>query len=281
MRNDANADQIAYWNARTGETWARLQDLLDRQLEPLGAAAMRRLQPQVGWRVLDVGCGCGQTSLALAEAVGPDGSVLGVDISEPMLAVGRRRVVERRVTNLVFEQADAQIETFAPEYDAVFSRFGVMFFADPQAAFANLNSALRPGGQLAFVCWRDVSLNLFMTRPMAAAAHLLPPSGPPADPYAPGPFAFADIERLHGILSRAGFADIIAEPHDEAIGGGTLEEATRMALSIGPLGMAMREHAHLADAIRDAVREALEPYLVNGRVFLPSASWMVAARKPD
>lgn len=281
MRTDANADQIAYWNARTGETWARLQDLLDRQLEPLGRAALQKLAPQPGWRVLDVGCGCGQTSLALAEAVGPDGAVLGVDISEPMLAVGRRRADDQRLKNLIFRQADAQIEPFAPEFDGIFSRFGVMFFADPQAAFRNLWAALRPGGRLAFVCWRDVSLNLFKTRPMAAAAHLLPPSAAPTDPYAPGLFAFADVERLTDILTHAGFGDITAEAHDEAIGGGTLEEATRMALSIGPLGMAMREHPHLADAIRDTVRAALESYLVNERVYLPSASWMVSARKPE
>jgi SAM-dependent methyltransferase len=272
----ANADQINFWNAEAGETWAALQARLDGQLGSLGALAMDALAPAAGERLIDVGCGCGQTTVTLAERVGPTGSVLGVDVSGPMLAVARSRAGD--AAGVGFLEADAQTHAFEPDgADAVFSRFGVMFFADPIAAFANLRAAVAPGGRLAFVCWRAMELNLFMTVPlMAALSHLATAPAPP-DPTAPGPFAFADKERVTDILARAGWSQIRMEPHDEAIGGGTLEETVETALRIGPLGRALREQPESAQAARNAVREALAPYLGKHGVALPSASWIVTA----
>lgn len=275
MTSDANAAQVEYWNAGAGDTWASLQDRLDAQLEPLGQAATAALAPRPGERVLDIGCGAGQTSLALAAAVSPGGSVLGVDISRPLLEVARRRA---GANGPDFLEADAQTYPFEPgAFDGAFSRFGVMFFADPVAAFSNVRRALKPGGRMAFVCWRRPDENPFMTLPMAAALSLLPPP-PQGDPLAPGPFAFADPERVRHILSQAGFGAVETTPHDRKIGSGDLEQTLGVALKVGPLGAMLREHPEQRDKVIEAVREALRPHEGQDGVKLPSASWIVTAR---
>ena len=237
----ANADQIAYWNASAGETWAALWDRLDRQIEPLGRLAMDALAIGPGERLIDIGCGCGQTTLELARRAGPSGNVVGVDVSAPMLAVARRRARALSLAEVEFLEADAQTHGFdSAGADALFSRFGVMFFADPAAAFANLRSALASGGRLGFVCWRAMELNTFMTLPMSAALPLLPPIAP-QPPGGPGPFAFDDADRVRAILADAGFRGVELRPHDEAIGGGDIDETLDLALKIGPLGAAVRD----------------------------------------
>ncbi|MGL4543820.1 MAG: class I SAM-dependent methyltransferase, partial [Polymorphobacter sp.] len=235
----ANAEQIDYWNAKAGETWARFQEQLDRQIAPLGAAGIRALAPQPGERILDIGCGCGATTLALAAEVAPGGSVLGLDISQPMLDVARRRAAG--VANVAFREADAQTDDFGRGgFDAIFSRFGVMFFADPQAAFANIATKLAPGGRLTFVCWRPLVENDWMRVPLAAALPLLPPL-PPPDPLAPGPFAFADPDRVRALLTGAGWHSVNVEPWDADIGSGDLDATVDLTFRVGPLGMALRE----------------------------------------
>lgn len=275
----ANAAQVAYWNDAAGRTWADLQDRIDRQIRPLGLAAMDRLDPRPGERVLDVGCGCGDSSLELARRVGPEGEVLGLDISAPMLEVARERARAAGARNLVFQEADAQTATLPGDRDAVFSRFGVMFFADPTAAFANLRSALRPGGRLGFVCWRPLAENLWMRLPAETAADLVP-AAPPPEPGAPGPFAFADPDRVRRILSEAGFTGIELSPHDEAIGGLDLEGTVQMSFRVGPLGAILRERPDLAPVLSERVREAVSPWLRGDAVYMPSATWLVSARNP-
>lgn len=274
----ANADQTAYWNNDAGTTWAELQDLLDVQLEPLGRRVLDALSPQPGEWVLDVGCGSGQTTLALGGRVGPAGRAVGVDISRPMLEVARRR--GEVAPQVAFHEADAQTFAFEPAtFDAIHSRFGVMFFEDPTAAFANLRGALKPGGRLAFVCWRTPAENPIMALPMAAAANLLPPPEPPT-PGAPGPFAFADAGRVRTVLSDAGFADISVEPQDMAAGGNSLDDTVRMALRVGPLGRQLREHPQAEGPVIEAIHRALSQHLIDGRVFLGSATWIVTATNP-
>ena len=273
----ANAAQVAYWNDAAGRTWADLQDRIDRQIRPLGLAAMERLAPASGEQVLDVGCGCGDTSLELARRVGPDGGVLGLDISAPMLEVARGRAEAAGARNLAFHEADAQTAALPASRDAVFSRFGVMFFADPTAAFANLRSALRPGGRLGFVCWRPLAENLWMRLPAETAAGLVPPA-PPPEPGAPGPFAFADPDRVRRILAEAGFTGIDLTPHDEAIGGLDLEGTVAMSFRVGPLGAILRERPDLAPLLRERVREAVSPWLRGDAVYMPSATWLVSAQ---
>ncbi len=278
MSEAPNAAQATYWNETAGPTWAELQAPLDRQLEPLGRRVMAEL-PLPGARVLDVGCGAGATSLALAEAVGPDGAVLGVDVSHPLLEVARARAAGR--SNLTFQEADAQAFALPPAaFDAVFSRFGVMFFSDPAAAFANLRRALKPGGRLAFVCWRAPTENPVMVLPMQAALPLVATPPAPAEPGAPGPFAFADPERVRGILESAGFEAIAITPHDEKIGSGGLDTALGIALRVGPLGTLLRENPDQRDAVVAAVRDALAPHEGPDGVKLDSATWIVTARNP-
>ena len=277
----ANADQITYWNAVAGETWAAMQDKLDRQIEPLGARAMEALEPAAGERVLDIGCGCGQTTMALAARVGAGGAVLGVDISRPMLAVARRRIDAQGLAQVALAEADAQTHAFAPgAFDAAFSRFGVMFFADPTAAFANIRKGLRAGGRLGFVCWRAFADNPWMMVPLAAVLPLLPAPPPPPDPFAPGPFAFADADRLRGILQGAGFTGVRIEPFDAMIGAPDLDEAVEVALKVGPLGALLREAPQKAGLVVDAIRQALAPHLTGEGVRLASATWIVTAAAP-
>lgn len=279
-----NAAQIDYWNAAAGKTWAQFQEQLDRQIEPLGLEAMRILAPMPGQSILDVGCGCGQTSMELAVRVGASGSVLGVDISLPMLEVAHRRLIAHPLGGLEFRQADAQsADLGAQVFDAVYSRFGVMFFSDPVAAFVNIRRCLKRGGRMVFVCWRPLQDNPWMQIPFQAALPLLPPAAPsdpttPSDPAAPGPFAFADPDRVRAILASAGFSSVSTLAFDTLIGGGDLDETLALTLRIGPLGAALREHPECKGRVEAAVRNALSMHMTARGVLMPGAVWIVVAR---
>jgi SAM-dependent methyltransferase len=193
-----------------------------------------------------------------------------------MLAVARARL--EGITNATILQADAQSHDFAPAAaDGVYSRFGVMFFDDPQAAFANLRRALKPGGRLAFVCWRPLAQNAWMAAPLAAACAALGETPPAGVPDAPGPFAFADPQRIRTILASAGFAEIAVEAYDARMNGGPLEDAVAMALKVGPLGALVREQPNKAEPARAAVRAALAAFETPAGVLMPAAVWIVTA----
>ncbi len=280
-----NAAQADYWNGRTGDTWTELNRLLDMELRPLGLEAQAALGPRPGERVLDIGCGGGETSLDLAAAVAPGGAVLGVDISRPLLDLAARRAEELGL-QVRFAVADAQTVDFRASdfgggrFDAAFSRFGVMFFSDPTAAFANVLKALKPGGRLAFVCWRPATENPLMTAPIEAARDLIPPS-PPSDPLAPGPFAFADPERVRKILGQAGFEAVAIRPFDARVGGWTPDEALVVAQRVGPLGAALRENPDLRPKVLDVVARELERHQdADGKVRMGAAVWIVTATAP-
>jgi ubiquinone/menaquinone biosynthesis C-methylase UbiE len=279
----ANDEQARYWNEQAGPKWVAMQQLLDAQLEGYGAAAARAAAIRPAQRVLDVGCGCGATTLALAEQVGDEGFVLGLDISEPMLVRARACAREQEKTNVRFLAADAQSHDFGDErFDAVFSRFGVMFFDEPMTAFANLAQALAPSGRLAFICWQGIDRNPWMRVPtLAAAEHV--ELQIPTDPLAPGPFAFADADRVRGILDDAGLIDVQVEAFEPDVtlaGGGSLAEAATFITYLGPAGRALQE---ADDAVRAAVIKsvtaAIEPFQKNGAVVMPSATWIVTARR--
>src|SRR5215831_14059304 len=231
-----NQDQIAYWNGAAGDIWVAQQERIDRQLESLGRVAQAALAARPGERILDVGCGSGQATVEIGDAVGPSGRVVGLDVSMQLLGAARQRNFPAQVS---FLHADAQTHRFDEPFDAVFSRFGVMFFSDPVAAFANLRRALAPSGRLAFVCWRPLELNPIMTVPITAAARYLPPLPAPPPPDAPGPFSLADEARLRTILETAGFRSLRLTPHDELIGGNDRATTLELALQLGPLGRAL------------------------------------------
>ena len=271
----ANADQIEYWNGPAGQRWAQEQETMDRNLSSIHAALLAFAKVKPGEKVLDIGCGCGTTTLAFAAAAGPGGQVTGLDISAPMLGLARTRASSKPVE---FVQADASAHPFKSEYDVVASRFGVMFFADPIAAFANIKTALKPGGRLAFVCWRAMPDNAWAVTPFAAARDLLP-VGPPPDPNAPGPFAFADPVRLRAILEGAGFMGVKIEKLDSVMHmAPTAREAAQFSLGIGPLA---RAAAELDDATKAKivvrVSDALKKYETPSGVAPPAACWLVGA----
>ncbi len=279
-----NAEQIKYWNQLAGPKWVELQPLLDAQIAALGTRTMDRAGIVPGARVLDVGCGCGHTTIELARRVGPSGSVTGVDISTPMLEEARAAASRADVRNVRFENVDAQTHPFAPDrFDVVFSRFGVMFFAHPEDAFRNLCRALRPGGRLAFVCWQSLQANQWMLVPLQAAAkHIALP--PPPAPGAPGPFALADADRVRGILERAGFADLVFDTLNDTptIGGaGGLDQAVEFLLQMGPLGRLLREaDPGVVPRVAAAVREALAPFHTADGIRMGCAAWAVSGRRP-
>jgi SAM-dependent methyltransferase len=276
MTETTNAAQVEYWNEIMGPVWTSMQVQLDRQTGPLGAAAIRALAPGREERILDIGCGCGASSWELAALVGAGGAVVGVDLSRPMLEVARGRESGGPAPD--FREGDVQAGDLSERaFDAAFSRFGVMFFSDPVAAFGNIRRAVKPGGRLAFVCWRALAENPLMYAAAEAAAPFVALS-PPGDPAAPGPFAFADPARVRGILTSAGWSDISVEPFDTTVGGSDLDEAVALALRIGPLGAALRESPQAVDKVRSAVRARLEAYLTPDGVVFPAAVWIVTAR---
>jgi SAM-dependent methyltransferase len=277
--NSGNADQIEYWNGVGGEKWLKTEQRLELGLNSFGADALKAANAKPGERVIDIGCGTGPTSLKLAQAVAPGGSVLGVDVSQGLIDEANARAKAAGIANARFIVADASTQPFKPEHDLLFSRFGVMFFADPIAAFAHLRGALRPGGRVAFVCWRAFKENGWAFIPFMAAVPHLPPIERPA-PNAPGPFAFADADRVRDVLGQAGFAGITVDKVDHPLPmPGDLEQSLRFATEFGPLAQ------FLAAAPEDmrlkavaAVREALVKNLSSGNMSLPGACWLVQAR---
>jgi len=273
-----NQDQIEYWNGRAGKNWAAQQDYTDQILGRITQAFLPFAAPKKGESVLDIGCGCGTTTFTFAGCVGGDGSVAGIDISAPMLTVAQARAAASQA-DIPFIEADASTYAFQPVFDLVASRFGVMFFEDPVAAFKNIRKALAPKGRLAFVCWRAMAENGWAATPIAAAMPLLPPQEPP-DPTAPGPFSFADPKRIETILSSAGFRDVEIVKFDGHMDmAATVEEAAAAMLTIGPLSRASAELDEATRAkIRDVVAKAMKPWLTPDGVRGPVACWFVRAR---
>lgn len=276
-----NADQVAYWNGRNGEKWVRIQEDMDRMLAPLSDRAMDRAGVAGGQSVVDIGCGCGGVSIELARRVGPQGRVLGADISAPMLARARRRAADLSGLSVAFMEADASTHDFEGDADLAFSRFGVMFFQDPVAAFGNIRRALKPGGGIAFVCWAAAAANRWRSLPIEVAGrHVeLPALSPPGKP---GPFSLSDRDRLHEVLSEAGFEEIaIARDERDLLIGSTVDGAAEHAVQLGPLGNILLDApAETREAVARDMRAALADHMGPDGVRLGSATWIATARQP-
>lgn len=272
------------WQDAAGARWAAEQEQTDAQLDPLGRAALAVCAPQAGERVLDIGCGAGQTTLELAELVGPRGRVVGVDISPPLLAHARARVEAAGSRNVELVLGDAAALALPGPFDLAFSRFGVMFFEDPVAAFTNVARALAPAGRLGFVCWQAMDLNPWAAAPLAAMRRLRPEQPLPEllAPGRPGPFAFSDAALVRDILQKAGFSSVSVEAREMDVlfgGARTVEAAVRYARSIGPSARFIAS-ANLEDdpRVSAALAEALAPYATERGIVSASRIFIVTAR---
>jgi SAM-dependent methyltransferase len=273
-----NDEQVAYWNGPAAQRWTAYQQVLDHAIRRFGDAALDAADVRSGERALDIGCGCGDTALALGARVGVSGSVLGLDLSERMLARAKERATGR--ANLEFRQGDAAVIALPADFDLLFSRFGVMFFDDPDAAFANLRRTLRWNGRLSFVAWRVFTDNPWAHLPVQAVNRLVPEVVPPTSPDIPGPYAFADRDKVARILSTAGFHSITIDRFDAEVElGGDLETAVDFAIQAGPvsrlLGAAGPE---LLAQARSELRSVLAPHRSNHGFALAGSSWIVTAR---
>jgi ubiquinone/menaquinone biosynthesis C-methylase UbiE len=277
--HERNADQIAYWNGPGGQHWTDRQQAQDTLLAPISDILIDRARAKAGERIVDVGCGCGATSIALAQTVGPTGHVLGIDISAPMLA--RARQLAPPGARLDFVLADATVYPFEPaSFDLLVSRFGVMFFAAPALSFANLRKALPPSGRLTFACWREPRDNPWLMMPLQAV-YKHAPKLPQLGPEDPGPFSFASEARVNRILSEAGFSAIAMErcnlSLDVGVGRG-LDAAVETALEIGPAARALAEQPpDVVAAATVSIREALAPFARGPAVPLAASIWIVTA----
>jgi SAM-dependent methyltransferase len=266
-----------YWNGEGGQRWLAHLDLTEQLLEPLGQALLDAAAVQSGEAVLDVGCGGAATSRALATQVGPTGRVLGVDISAPIVAVARAR--STGISHLELRVADAEVDALPPGFDLLVSRFGVMFFNDPVAAFGNLRTSLAPGARLAFLCWQAVDRNDWLAVPAAAAFRVLSPPAPPADPLLPGPFAFADPSRVHGILADSGFRSVQVTPALGAMQWADLDTAVAYLLEMGMVGRALQDQPPAVHhEVSAAVRAELSARATSGGIALDYSAWLVTAK---
>lgn len=274
----ANASEIAYWNESAGTRWATLQGQIDAAFAPITAAALVHAAPLAAEAVLDVGCGCGATLLGLSRDVGIGGRVVGVDVSQPMLAVAASRVREAELANVELVLADAATHAFGDAtFDLAFSRFGVMFFDDPIAALANIRRSLRPNGRVAFACWRSLGENPWFRIPRDAVLPFVPAPVAP-DPEAPGPLAFADPDRIRRILNSAGYRDVRIDPFDPHLPLGTRARAVDFLLQIGPASRLLDgvdAATHAAAARR--LEEALSAHETSGTITLGAGTWLVRA----
>ena len=270
-------EQTKLWNGRAGRAWVDAQEVLDGMFKPFEDLLVAAVSAESGGRVLDVGCGTGSTLLAVARRLGAKGHCLGIDISEPMLALARVRA-EREGTPASFIRANAQNHAFEPaSFDLIISRFGVMFFDDPVRAFENLRRAARHDAELLFIAWRSAADNPFMTTAERAAAPLLP-NLPVRKPGGPGQFAFADRNRVSSILEESGWAEIELQPIDVTC---TLPEKELLGYvtRLGPVGLLLQEaDDRTRQQVIDTVRAAFEPYVHGAEVRFTAACWKVTAR---
>jgi SAM-dependent methyltransferase len=277
-----NAPQIEYWNGPAGDRWAKLADSQDIMLAALGTAAMDACDIQAGHTVLDAGCGSGTTTIEIARRVGAEGRVLGIDISTPMLDVGRGRLEALGVGGVTFDNKDLATYSFeAGTFDRVFSRFGVMFFVDPIAAFSNIRVGMKSGGRLAFVCWQAMNGNPWLEVPFKIALQHLP-APPPVGAEEPGPLAFADPDRVRRILTGAGFDDIDLVSLETMLPlESDVPASVQKLVQLGPIARLLGDapedvKARVADDLGDAIAE----FQTDSGVMMGSATWVVRAKSP-
>lgn len=278
--HEDNRAQADFWTS-AGHMWTAARDRFDQQVGDHGTAAIDALGPRPGERIVDVGCGAGSTTVELAERVGPDGTVLGLDISPSMIDGAAALAASRGVSNVSFSVADAMAERFEGDADALYSRFGTMFFSDAVAGFGNMRTALRPGGRLGFVCWQSPADNPWAATPLRIASEFVEmPFG--NDPTAPGPFSLGAPDRLQQVLQDAGYSDIDIDGRTAAVPlGRDLDDAVGFIFQLmPPIAALQAEDPDAAQRFREALRNEFARWSVDDGVHVPSATWIVTAIAP-
>jgi SAM-dependent methyltransferase len=283
---DSNDSFTRFWNDVLVAKFERFRNIMLDGLSYHSAGPLARLDLPRGARAVDVGCGWGDTAIELARKAGPEGSVLALDCCDAFLEKGRRDAAAEGLRNLRFVVADVQTYPFETTFDFAFSRFGMMFFANPVAAMRNVRRALVPGGRAMFITWRTIDDNPWLGVPKATVLRFLPPPGEDAATCGPGPFAMANPDVVRAQLAAAGFVDATFERVDGPVMvGRDVEQAIDFQLMLGPAGEIVREAGELADARRGEIDEALRAELgryvaSDGSVRMQSSSWTITARNP-
>jgi SAM-dependent methyltransferase len=282
---ESNDAFTAFWNDVLVAKFERFRNIMLNGLSHHSAVPLAKLELAPGSRAVDVGCGWGDTAIELARKVGPKGFVLGLDCCDAFLEKGRRDAAAERLANVRFVVADVQSHRFEREFDFAFSRFGMMFFANPVAAMRNIRTALKPGSTLMFITWRKLDDNPWLGMPKAVVSRFLPPPGEDAQTCGPGPFSMANPDVVSGQLRAAGFTDFAFERIDGPVMiGRDVEQAVEFQLALGPAGEIVREAGAVAQArdqeIRAALRDELARYARADGVWMESSSWTITARNP-
>lgn len=288
---EANRDQAEYWNGEVGQRWAASQRVLDSVFAPLTRALFQHAALRAGSTILDIGCGAGETALIASRQVGPAGHVTALDLSAPLLAIARSRVPLEAPAGAPIDwiEADAQgYDLGDAHFEIALSRFGVMFFDDSRAAFANIRRSLVPGGRLVFLCWRSIAENAWVSVPREVVLRLVPDDTPLA-PGAPGPFRFAEAETPVTLLASSGFRDIACEKLDRSLilgrsGDGSAQAAAAsaadLAVDLGPVSRLLRERdPALREGARAELTRTFLAHATAGAVSLGAACWLVSARR--
>ena len=281
--SEVNKNQRDFWSGKGGDIWVERQNAMDTMLSPLGEAALNKLNLNEGENVLDIGCGCGHTTLNIAKRISPDGQVSGLDISEPMLKRAKESANEMSISNASFNCVDVQTDDIGEEvYSAAFSRFGVMFFEDPVAAFCNINKSLITGASLSFVCWQSPALNPWQSLFIEAVKKYVDLPSPP--PRSPSPFAFMESEYVSSILEESNFQNIMIEGHEAEVNmfsGRSLSDSVKDYISINPVvsGMLKDSTKQEKTEIINSAIEAFSPYYSAKGLMFPSATWLVTTTK--
>ena len=276
---DTSSEAQMYWNEEGGDKWVENIDFAESFMTPMSDRLIERIAAKKGEKILDVGCGGGITTLKLAALAGEGGGVLGVDVSRQIIDVAIKRAEDS--TNIEFQHSDAASTEFGEnKFDLITSRFGVMFFDDPVAAFKNLHRSLKPTGRLVFLCWRTPKENPWMAEPAAATFQILPPPAEKPAPTDPGPFSLGEAEHLTNVLQLAGFTNINLEPVDLSLPMSSVDTAVGFLTRLGPAADALKEASddQRVEVIA-AIRAVMEKYSSADGVLAPAATWIVSASK--
>ena len=281
--SDANKDQKDFWSGKGGDVWVKRQQAMDTMLNPLGEAALQKLELNKDTNVLDIGCGCGNTTLSIAEKIKPSGRVTGLDISKPMLQRAIESSRNRSLENTSFQCVDVQTEYLGVNtFNAAFSRFGVMFFEDPVAAFRNINESLLPRSPLSFICWQSPIQNPWQSLFVQEVKNFIDLPSPP--PRSPGPFAFMESDYVNSILENSNFENVEIVGYEAKVNmfsGRSLSDAVKDYTSINPVVTEMLKDSteELKERILNSVIEVFSPYFSEKGLIFPSATWIVTANK--